>query len=102
MLALFGLFEPNINIGFVPDIDPEKQHGVAWMKEPGAGMVSRPFTVDRPDHLENPTFAIVDQLFSQIAKMGFFPDKIELIANDEYLVYQFGKIRPIIRQRKVS
>ncbi len=72
------------------------------MKVPGAGMVKHPFTVDRPDRLIAPTVAIVDQLFSQIAKLGFFPDKIELIANDEYLVYEFGKRKPIIRQRVVQ
>lgn len=102
MLSFFGLFEPNINIGFVPDINPELQHGVAWMKIPGAGMEARPFTVDRPDHLNNPTAGIVHQMFHQIAKMGFFPDKIELIANDEYLVYEFGKSHPIIKQRAIA
>ena len=91
-----------INIGFVPDINPKYQHGVAWMKDAANGMFSKPFTVDRPDMLLTPTYYVVDQLFQQIAKLGFFPDKIELIANDEYLVYQFGKMNPILRQRVIQ
>lgn len=101
-MSLFNLFDPQISIGFVPDMNPAKQHGVAWMKIPGDGVQKHPFTVDRPEMLVKPTFAIVDQLFQQIAKMGFFPDKIELVAEDEYLVYQFGKHQPIIRQRVVQ
>lgn len=99
---MFGLFEPNINIGFTPDPRPEMQHGVVWMKIPGAGVEKRIFTVDRPDILAKPTFAIIDRLFGQVAKMGFFPEKMELIAKDEYLVYEFGKVRPIIRQAAIS
>ena len=101
-MSILGMFfERTINIGFVPNINPMLQHGVAWLKTPGAGMISQPFTVDKPEMLEEPRFEIVDQLFRQIAKMGYYPDKIELIANDEYLVYEFGKIRPVIRQRKL-
>lgn len=102
MSFLNSFLGTQINIGFVPDIAPDKQHGVAWMKEPGKGMISRAFTTDRPDLIATPSFWMVDQLFEQISKLGFFPDKIELISGDEYLVYEFGKIRPILRQRVVS
>lgn len=99
MSLLSAILGNEIHIGFVPNISPEKQHGVAWMNEPGKGMASHPFTVDRPYLLENPSFWVVDQLFDQISKLGFFPDKIEIITADEHRVYEFGKIRPILRQR---
>ncbi len=99
MSLLATLLGTEINIGFVPNISPDKQHGIAWLKQPGKGMVSAPFTVDRPGLLDRPSFWIVDQLFEQITKLGFYPDKIELIAGDEYLVYEFGKVLPILRQR---
>lgn len=102
MSLLSTILGIEINIGFVPNIAPEKQHGVAWIKEPGKGMASRPFMVDRPGLLENPSFWVVDQLFDQIAKLGYFPDKIELITGDEYRVYEFGKVRPILRERVMS
>lgn len=101
LLSLLGI-EPQINVGFVPDIAPANKAGVARFEVPGKGMVTSPFLIDKPEKLSRPSPDVINAIFDQILKMGFFPDKLEILSKDEYLVYAYGQSQPIVRQVRVE
>lgn len=99
---LIGYPEPEINIGFAPNMRADLIYGKAWLHVPGKERTEyKPFTVDRPKLLDDPKASTIKQIFTQIAKLGFGPDRIELIVGNEYRVYEYGTRGPVIKQRKL-
>ncbi len=78
MLRIFG--EKNLNIGLNPGIPASQRHGLAFVREPGENgkIVQIPFTVDRPAFLERLNAPTLRRLFSQLEKMGFQAESLEI------------------------
>lgn len=93
MLRTFG--EKNLNIGLNPAIPPAERHGLAFVREPGESgkIVQIPFKVDKPDFLERLNSPTLRRLFSQLEKMGFSAESLEVHAPS-------GKIQHYPNSRK--
>lgn len=94
MLDTLGIFQLDVSIGLNEQMDKEKRHGVAHVQRPGGGTIQIPFMVDKPSRLVSPSNLILDSMFAQIKKMGFYPTHLEIIAGSRRTIYEPGKYKP--------
>jgi len=93
------LLSGEVVVGFSADLDPSQKHGTAFFNTP-EGPTSLPFTVDRPENLDQPNVKTVHSIFEQIERMGFPASEVEIITMCELRVYRNGEDKPIFVQRR--
>jgi len=93
------VFNFNVVVGFHSNLDPKKCYGVAFYNTPN-GTQSRPFTVDRPENLDEPPPVTIKSIFSQIKQMGYDVVQIEVRTDRELRVYRDGVERPLLVQER--
>lgn len=88
-----------VEVGMSGDIGPGQQHGTAFFDTTN-GKTSLPFTVDRPENLDQPTTKAVQSIFAQIERMGYPVTGIEIVTAYELRAYRKGEDRPVFVQRR--
>jgi hypothetical protein len=107
---MFPFPDPVVRVGLVPDIALDqdwntvaiaKQHGVLLAKRYDTGStVNLGIVVDKPKHLVNPHPELLNDVYSQIKQMGYYPISVDIRVGDRRRVYEPGKDEPILDQRR--
>lgn len=91
------VMSPEVRVGFVDNIDPAFKHGVAFFNT-AQGVERKPFTVDRPENLDEPPITTVRSIFDQIKRMGYHATEIEITTARELRIYRNGDNAPLLVQ----
>lgn len=98
-MEMFGFEMRRINVGVSVEASKEKRNGLAHLRPVNGGNTfTMPFVVDKPELLNKPSFWLIESMYEQFFKMGYEPVNLEIESDTHRLVYQLGKLKPILVQ----
>jgi len=95
--TLLGIFEPEVNLSFVENVNPDKTQGNVWIKT-NRGLEMRRMVIDKPRHLRRHDDGVTQMLFNQVERLGFELDHMEIKTPTERRVYRAGQVAPVVIQ----
>lgn len=94
---IFGFIDKEVQLGFAPNMDPAKRHGMATVKT-SRGVTKLPFTVDKPHRLKRPSDWAIERMFRQVKALEHEPLAIEFVSGKNLRVYKMQGGKPVLVQ----
>lgn len=95
--VLIGAFEPEVNLAFVDNVNPDKTQGNVWIKT-NRGLEMRRMVIDKPRHLKRHDDGVTRMLFNQVERLGFELHHMEIKTPTERRIYRAGNLTPVAVQ----